>query len=177
MLQRPFSQRLGQRLNPGQTSAAPSAAEGRHASAPWVAGLLWLLAGLSAGYWGLRVSGQGPWVPLAGLPSSLLVAEVDGVARALGASNGADLTTAAAPAAQPRLHLLGVVAQARGAGAALIAVDGQPPKPQMVGATVLDGLVLQAVGHRSARLGASLGGPTTLTLELPATAARGSAPQ
>lgn len=176
MLQRPFSQRLGQRLNAGQTSAAPSAAEGRHASAPWVAGLLWLLAGLSAGYWGLRVSGQGPWVPLAGLPSSLLVAEVDGVARALGALSGADAATAV-PAAQPRLHLLGVIAQARGAGAALIAVDGQPPKPQMVGATVLDGLVLQAVGRRSARLGASLGGPTTLTLELPPTAARGSAPQ
>ena len=64
---------------------------------------------------------------------------------------------------------MGVLAgQQSGGGAALIAVDGQPAKPFRVGAVVVDGeLVLQSLGRREARLGASRGAPTTLTLELP----------
>ena len=65
--------------------------------------------------------------------------------------------------------LVGVLAgQQSGGGAALIAVDGQPAKPFRVGAVVVDGeLVLQSLGRREARLGASRGAATTLTLELP----------
>lgn len=54
-----------------------------------------------------------------------------------------------------------------GGGAALIALDGQPPKPYRVGAQVDAGLVLQSLGPRQARLGATLHGPAALTLEIP----------
>ena len=66
-----------------------------------------------------------------------------------------------------RYALIGVVASRGNDGAALIAVDGKPPKPFRVGAAVEEGLVLQAVEARRARLGASLQGPAAFTLELP----------
>jgi len=53
-------------------------------------------------------------------------------------------------------------------GAALIAVDGKPAKPYRVGAVVADGLVLQSTQGRRVNLGASMDGPQTLVLELPA---------
>ena len=56
---------------------------------------------------------------------------------------------------------------ATGAGAALIAVDGRPPKPFAVGSAVEAGLVLQSVEGRRARLGPAPGAPAALTLELP----------
>ena len=55
-----------------------------------------------------------------------------------------------------------------GGGAALIAVDGKPAKPYRVGAVIDTGLVLQSLGPRQARLGASAEGPASLTLEMPA---------
>ena len=58
----------------------------------------------------------------------------------------------------------------RQAGAALIAVNGQPPRPYRVGASLEGGLVLQAVSRRSARLGASMNGPATVELTLPESA-------
>ena len=54
-----------------------------------------------------------------------------------------------------------------GDGAALIAVDGKPPRHYRVGAAIEPGLVLQSLGRREARLGASVDGATTLALELP----------
>ena len=48
-----------------------------------------------------------------------------------------------------------------------IAVDGKPAKPFRVGAAVDEGLVLQALGPRQAQLGASMGGPATVTLDMP----------
>lgn len=69
--------------------------------------------------------------------------------------------------ADGRLVLQGVLAgQAQGSGAALIAVDGQPPKPFRVGAAVGD-LVLLALGPREARLGPRADGPVSVTLEVP----------
>ena len=56
-------------------------------------------------------------------------------------------------------------------GCALIAVNGQPPRPYRVGASLEGGLVLQAVSRRSARLGASMNGPATVELTLPENAA------
>jgi general secretion pathway protein C len=50
---------------------------------------------------------------------------------------------------------------------ALIAVDGKPARPFRVGATIDEGLVLQAVEGRRARLGPGVDAPSTLTLELP----------
>jgi general secretion pathway protein C len=83
----------------------------------------------------------------------------------------------AAPAAQERFRLLGVVAPRSASGRqglALIAVDGQPPKAWRVGAAVDERWTLLAVRHRQADLGPA-GGAVALTLELPplAEAARG----
>jgi general secretion pathway protein C len=73
----------------------------------------------------------------------------------------------AAPVASlsSRFVLTGVVADQSHSGAALIAVDGKPPKPFRVGANVDENLVLQSVDSRSAVLGS--GGAPVLTLELP----------
>ncbi len=72
-------------------------------------------------------------------------------------------------AAPPRYNLLGVVAVGTQDGAALIAVDGQPPRPYRVGASLdgSSGLVLQAVTRSAVRLGPSLGVPATVELTLP----------
>jgi general secretion pathway protein C len=89
------------------------------------------------------------------------------LARALGALPLAAPLAAAAPAAASRYALQGVVAVGTARGAALIAVDGQPARPFRIGAEVTTGLVLQAVTAQQVRLGAAIGGPTTVTLEMP----------
>ena len=68
-----------------------------------------------------------------------------------------------------RSALLGVVADALQRGIALIAVDGQPPRPFRVGARVAEGYVLQAVGARSATVGAQANAASAFTLQLPTT--------
>jgi general secretion pathway protein C len=49
-------------------------------------------------------------------------------------------------------QLIGVVASASGHGSALIAVDGQSPKAYRVGEKIHDGLELESVSERSAKL-------------------------
>ena len=133
-----------------------------------VAGVLWLLAALGAGYWVLRIWGQSPVTPVAAVAPPAVPGDSGAVARALGSAPPA--MAAAAPVPTPaaaRYQLLGVVDQSGRAGAALIAFDGQPPRPYAVGATLDGGLVLQSVDRLGARLGDSLGGPTAVTLEMP----------
>lgn len=80
----------------------------------------------------------------------------------------------AAPASPPqpeliapsRFNLLGVIAEGRG-GVAVIALDGQPPRPYRVGAVIAEGVVLRAVGPRYAELAADRTGPVSQRLELP----------
>ena len=127
--------------------------------------VLWALAGASAVYWGLRLSepAAGP-APVAAAPEPILP-DAQALARLLGAHAQA---AAATPAAASRFTLLGVLAGTQsGDGAALIAVDGKPPRHYRVGAAIEPGLVLQSLGRREARLGASVDGATTLALELP----------
>ncbi len=137
---------------------------------PWpavLAGLLWLAAGLSAGYWGLQAWGRAPVTPV---PASVIAPPVvDAVllARALGALSTVAPRVEAAPAVVSRYALQGVVSVGTARGAALIAVDGQPARPFRLGATVTEGLVLQAVTAQQVRLGAAIGGPTAMTLEMP----------
>jgi general secretion pathway protein C len=145
---------------------------------PWAAlaaGLLWLAAGLSAGYWGLAVMGRSPATPVAATPQPVPAADPATVAHALGARDapaGAPEPNPAPVAAAPaRYALLGVVAAGGRGGAALIAVGDQPARPFRVGATVDAGLVLQAVERRAVRLGPSVSGPTTVELALPEPAA------
>ncbi|HQQ71886.1 MAG TPA: type II secretion system protein N, partial [Alicycliphilus sp.] len=122
-------------------------------------------AGASAVYWGLKLSAPAAGsAPVAAVPEQLLP-DAPALARLLGAQA---VSAAAAPAAASRFVLLGVLAGTQsGDGAALIAVDGKPPKHYRVGAAIEPGLVLQSLGRREARLGASIDGATTLALELP----------
>ena len=62
--------------------------------------------------------------------------------------------------------VFGVVADRADGGAALIAIDGQPPRPYRVGATLEGGVVLQAVQRRSVRL-APAGSGESFELSLP----------
>jgi general secretion pathway protein C len=137
--------------------------------------LVWAAVALSAVGWGLRWTSASTAAPSR--------AEVAG----RGLTTGGDMSRLfgvtpisaqpAAPAAQERFKLLGVVAPRSASGRqglALIAVDGQPPKAWRVGAAVDERWTLLAVRHRQADLGPA-GGAVALTLELPplAEAARG----
>jgi general secretion pathway protein C len=133
--------------------------------------VLWAAAAASAAYWGLKVSGAGvvPAGPAAPARAPLQADPV-AVARLLGQTAGpaGAAPAAAAPPLASRFQLQGVVADSTQRGAALIAVDGRPPKPYRVGASIDDGLVLQSVRGRQAVLAASADGPAVVTLELPA---------
>jgi len=135
-----------------------------------LAGVLWLGAGLSAGYWALQALGQGPVTPLAVSAAPLQAPEPAAVARALGAVPASPVAAAgAAPVADlaTRYRLIGVVASGADRGAALISVDGQPPKPYRVGAPLEGGLVLQSLGARQARLAPASGTGNPIDLALP----------
>ncbi len=92
------------------------------------------------------------------------------LARALGASAAVGgAVIAAAPAnLAGRMTLVGIVANAKNGGAALISLDGKPARPYRVGARVDDGLVLQSVAPRRALLASGPDAPASVTLELPA---------
>lgn len=140
-------------------------------SARWpalAAGLLWSLAGLSAGYWILLAWGRSPVTAVAGALPLGVMSDVSNVARALGAAAPAAAAPATSAPAVARYTLLGVVDQPGPPGAALIAIDGQPARPYRVGAALEGGLVLQSVDRRSARLGPAPDGPSTVELSLPA---------
>ena len=130
--------------------------------------VLWLLAAGSCVYWGLRIAPRAS--SAAALPHSSTLAPADpaAVARLLGASPASAFPTALPSVSlASRFNLLGVVAARSQRGAALIAVDGKPPRPFRVGTAVDEGLVLQSVQGRRAVLAASADGPAVLTLELP----------
>lgn len=155
------------RLGRGRGGAGNGGRAARLAPAG-LAGLAWLLAGLSAGYWLLLALGRSVPAPLPPAAVSLPQADPAAVARALGAQARPE-AVAETPVAAPRYRLLGLVSQPGQRGAALIEVDGQPARPFEVGGSVAGGLVLQSVDRRSVRLGTSPHGTTTLELSLPAT--------
>jgi general secretion pathway protein C len=128
--------------------------------------VVWALVAGCAAYWGLKLSSRpsGAAAPVAMRAN----APVDpaAVARVLGASPSV-ATAAPAPNAASRFALVGVVASASHQGAALISIDGKPPKPYRVGAAVDEGVVLQSVDARRAVLASGENGPVVATLELP----------
>ncbi len=127
--------------------------------------VVWALLGVSLAWWGLKLSrpAGAPPVPLAA--AAPLAVDAQALARVLGAQAPASTAAASAPA---RLVLQGVlVGTQNGDGAALIAVDGKPAKPYRVGAELQPGLIVQSLGRREVRLGSTLDGPVTMTLELP----------
>lgn len=126
---------------------------------------LWTLAAGSMVYWGLRLS--------AGLPDTLappppasagVTIDAQAVGRVLGAE---PVATPQAVSLASRFVLQGVVAEASGRGAALIAVDGKPARSYRVGSVVEEGLLLQSVAPRQATLAVALDSPAALTLEMP----------
>jgi general secretion pathway protein C len=160
-----------QSIDAGHGPASASTAW-RHAPAV-AAGVLWLAAGFSAGYWVLLAMGRTPVTAVPAAPLALPVADTALVARALGFSPSAQPAQAdqASEPVASRFVLLGVAAVGRSGGAALIGLDGQPPRPYRVGAVLDGGLVLQSVSRTSARLGPALQGPATVELALPQAAA------
>ena len=128
--------------------------------------LVWGAVAFSAVTWGLRWTATGD-APSKAFAAAQALPEVDAsaVARSLGAMS---VQAAAAPSLASRFQLQGVMAGGPDAGAALIAVDGKPAKPYRVGAVVADGMVLQSAQGRRISLGASMDGPQSLVLELPA---------
>ncbi|HYF17773.1 MAG TPA: type II secretion system protein N [Ramlibacter sp.] len=131
--------------------------------------LVWGAALASLAYWGLKL-GASSSAPAAVAPTQRQVAPADPmvVAKLLGHTAAANATAApAAPPLSSRFNLIGVVADRAQQGAALIAVDGRPPKPFRVGSRVEEGLILQSVQARRAVLAASASGPAVVTLELP----------
>jgi general secretion pathway protein C len=125
------------------------------------------LAAGAAVFWGLRLaSPTEPVAAAATMPRAAVSADADAVARLLGAASAAEAAPAA-PEAASRFSLSGVVADPFNQGAALISIDGKPPRPFRVGSRVGDNYVLQSVGVRAATLGTSAQGPAAFTLQLP----------
>ncbi|MDR0458356.1 MAG: general secretion pathway protein C [Burkholderiaceae bacterium] len=130
---------------------------------------LWALAAASVLYWVWRVQAP-PEVdaPVAGNPGDLeQAADPQAVARALGATGA----RVAAGTGDGRFVLRGVVTHGPDSGAALIAVDGKPPRPVRVGAPVMDadGWTLRAVTPRGAVLA---NGVRAVSLDVPKPDAR-----
>ena len=138
-----------------------------HWHAPVATTGLWALAAGAAVFWGLRFAAPPePVAASATMPRAAVSADADAVARLLGVVSAADAAPAA-PEAASRFALSGVVADPFNQGAALISIDGKPPRPFRVGSRVGDNYVLQSVGVRAATLGTSAEGPAAFTLQLP----------
>lgn len=141
--------------------------------------VIWAAVAASAVFWGTRLFVR----PVAVPPQTALAVQpaspVADLTRLFGATAAAPATDVATVPADSRFKLIGVVAPVVGqhAGLALIAVDGQAPRPVRVGARVEGELVLRAVGHRRAELAGAAGAPG-MVLELPLLpeAARGALP-
>jgi general secretion pathway protein C len=141
--------------------------------------LLAAAAAGSAAYWFLQWNGAGGTSAVVAVDAQAPVsADPAAVARALGAV--APGAAASAPTANPassaasRFALTGVLAWRSQNGAALIAVDGKPPKSFAVGARVGDEWTLKSVQARSAVLVSAPAGGTQagagaeeLVLDLP----------
>jgi general secretion pathway protein C len=133
--------------------------------------VIWALVAASAVFWLTRLLSRSDPAPSHTVTASAgaSVAAAD-LSRLLGSTRTASAEAQAEPAADARFKLIGVVAPKAAApdsGLALIAVDGKPPRPVMLGGVVDGPLVLLAVNHRRAELGPA-GGEATVRLELPA---------
>jgi general secretion pathway protein C len=128
--------------------------------------VVWALALASAAYWGLKSTADaaGPQTAV----STQMLAPIDtaAVARVLGAVPQ-DMASETMVNPSTRFVLSGVVAGGGHRGAALISVDGLPPKPFRVGSVVDGNLLLQSVAPRRAELATRLDGPAAFALELP----------
>ena len=144
-------------------------------AAALAAALIWALAAGSALFWALRAGGERALVDAqvaGGPPPGAVAPDARAVGRMLGVPGSE--AAVAAPGVASRLALRGIVTHGSG-GAALIAIDGKPPKPVRVGAAlegVDGGWTLQSVTPRAVLLTAD--GQQT-RLEMPPLSKRSSA--
>lgn len=126
-------------------------------------------AAASLGYWALKWPVSERTDRFATQQSAPLVIDSVKLSQLLGFSSSAAGAGAQAPEAieAARYKLIGVIAQGRQRGSALIGVDGEPAKPFRVGERVADGLVLQSVTARAVTLAPEMTGSLGITLELP----------
>jgi general secretion pathway protein C len=140
--------------------------------------LVWLLAAACAVFWALRftASPQAPLSAALATPASTSAVDPQSLAKGLGggqtpakAGDSAEAASSNAALQAARFALTGVVVQKAGAGqgVALIAIDGKPPRPYRVGATLADGVVLRSVSNGKALLASSMDAAPSLTLALP----------
>ena len=128
----------------------------------------------SGAFWALKFSGVANTKPSVSVDvQQPIVADAVAVARSLGGVDPAAATSTSSALSSSRFVLAGVLANPQRIGAALIAVDGKPAKPFMVGANVGSDWVLRSVQPRRAVLSA---GATDMVLDLPALAGALTAP-
>lgn len=126
--------------------------------------LLWATAAAVVVFWVLRFAGSASERLPAIAAAQPVQANAQAMAKALGA---VAVPVAAATPVASRYSLLGVLAgNQSGAGAAVIAVEGKGGKAIRVGEAVEEGVILQSLGVREARLG-PLNGPVSTVLQLP----------
>ncbi len=128
--------------------------------------VVWALALASAAYWGLKSTADAAGPQTAVSTQAMVPVDTAAVARVLGAVPE-DMAAEPQVNLSSRFVLSGVVAGRGRGGAALIAIDGQPPKPFRVGSVVDGNLLLQSVGPRRAELATRRDGPVAFALELP----------
>lgn len=121
--------------------AHPSAVIGRAVMAILVAVAVWLLAGMQLAYWGARIWGQTAAVVPPPLTASVPEVDAARIARTLGAGQTVRVADPAAPVASVGgWRVLGLIATDDGAGAVLLARNGEPPRAYRAGAVLDDGL-------------------------------------
>lgn len=134
--------------------------------------LTFLLAGLAAAsvqFWLLQWQPKSALSQIAVAPAPTVLIDSSKVAFLLGAKTAPDKGQTLVPSLQSTSKLLGVISLgSSGAhGSALIAVEGKPAKPYLVGDVVTEGVVLQFVKPRSVVLGPPGQTSGTFVLELP----------
>ena len=130
--------------------------------------VLWLLAAGVVAFWAMRLGSGGAAQSVPPAPAEALQIDAPALAQALGGVAAPEAAAPAAASVVARYALVGVLAgRDSGGGAAVIAVGNQPARPFRVGRAVDDGVVLQSVSAREARLGPRVDGPASITLQLP----------
>lgn len=151
---------------------------------------IWLPLGLLAGagalasavIWGMHITAKSPGIPEyskpvtadSGAPGPSAVSR-DAIARMFGGT--AALSTGARDI--EGVQLLGIVADKRGSGVALISVDGAPPVRVRAGGKVRDGVTLAEIRERKVVLeqgGTRVERDLPVRVNLPVAAAPGKAP-
>ena len=132
--------------------------------------LVWALVAATSVFWGLRLLARSPPAPAHAVAVNDGDAARGDLTRLLGVAPVVAVAAVAAPEANARFRLVGIMAPKANStnrrGFAVIAVDGKPARAFAVGARVDGELVLQSVSWRAVTIGPAQGVPT-MTLELP----------